>query len=206
MVKALLGRKIGMLQVFDDSGKALPATAIEAGPCIVTQKKTVATDGYNAIQLGFLDLKEKKVTKPLMGHFRRANVKPKRFLREFRIENIDEVQVGQELKVDVFAPGETVTVTGTSKGKGFAGVVKRWGFRGGPATHGSSLFHRKPASAGSTTPGHVFKGTKRPGHLGNARVTVKNLKVLKVDPERNLLVVQGSVPGPPKGLLMIKGG
>ncbi len=201
-MKAILGRKLGMTQVFDDQGRVVPVTVIEAGPCTVVQKKSQATDGYDAIQLGFMDLPERKVNRPMKGHFDKAGVPPKRYLREVR--GMTELQVGDEVKVDIFSPGELVDVTGTSKGKGFQGVIKRYHWHGGPQTHGS-MVHRKPQSSGSTDPARVFKGTGKPGHMGNERVTVKRLQVVRVIPEKNLLLVKGAVPGARGGLLYIRG-
>ncbi|GAV24645.1 50S ribosomal protein L3 [Carboxydothermus islandicus] len=203
MPKGILGRKVGMTQIFTEDGRAIPVTVIEAGPCVVVQKKTIANDGYNAIQLGFGEIKESKVNKPLKGHFNRANVKPRRYLRELRVENIDAYEVGQEIKVDIFTVGEKVDVTGLTKGKGFAGGIKRHGFHRGPMAHGSK-YHRRPGSLGAKGPARVFLGRKLPGRLGMERVTIQNLEVVKVDPERNLLVIKGSVPGIRGSLLIIK--
>lgn len=201
--KAILGIKIGMTQIFDEQGQAVPVTVVEAGPCTVLQKKNHASDGYNAIQVGFGNLKESRANQPLKGHFKKANVKPLRFIREFRMENIDEYEIGQEIKVDVFAPGDVVDVVGTSKGKGFAGGVKRHNFARGSMGHGSK-YHRRPGSLGAKGPARVFKGRKLPGRLGGERVTVQGLKVVKVYPERNLILIKGSIPGPKKGLVLIK--
>lgn len=204
MKKGILGRKHGMTQIFDEKGEVIPVTVIEAGPCVVVQKKTVETDGYNAIQVGFGDVKEKKLTKPLIGHFKKAGVPFKRYLREFRLDDISGYEVGSEIKVDIFKPGDRVDVTGISKGKGFAGVVKRYGANRGPMSHGSK-YHRRVGSMGATTdPGRTFKGKIMPGHMGHERVTIQNLEVVKVDPELNLLLVKGSVPGPKGSLLIIK--
>ena len=201
--KAILGIKIGMTQIFDEQGQAVPVTVVEAGPCTVLQKKSLASDGYNAIQVGFGNLKENRVNQPLKGHFKKANVKPLRFIREFRMENIDEYEIGQEIKVDLFAPGDVVDVVGTSKGKGFAGGVKRHNFARGSMGHGSK-YHRRPGSLGAKGPARVFKGRKLPGRMGGERVTVQGLKVVKVYPERNLILIKGSIPGPKKGLVLIK--
>jgi len=201
--KAILGIKIGMTQIFDEQGQAVPVTVVEAGPCTVLQKKSLASDGYNAIQVGFGSVKENRVNKPLKGHFKKANVKPLRFIREFRMENIDEYEIGQEIKVDLFAPGDVVDVVGTSKGKGFAGGVKRHNFARGSMGHGSK-YHRRPGSLGAKGPARVFKGRKLPGRMGGERVTVQGLKVVKVYPERNLILIKGSIPGPKKGLVLIK--
>jgi large subunit ribosomal protein L3 len=206
MIKGLLGKKVGMTQIFDESGVAIPVTLIEAGPCYVTQIRTVENDGYAAVQLGFEEIKPKRLTGGELGHLKRNNLPPLRFLREFR-EKQPEVTEGDKVTVDqVFAPGELVDVTGMSKGKGFAGAVKRYHFRGGKKTHGQSDRWRAPGARSSgTTPGRVFKGSRGPGHMGSERVTVQNLKVVFVDAERNLLGVRGAVPGPKGGLLMIKG-
>jgi len=201
--KAILGKKIGMTQIFSDTGEAVPVTLVEAGPCIVVQKKTQENDGYNAIKVGFEDVKEKKLNKPLQGQFKKRQLPFKRYLKEFRLIDTDKYNVGDEIKVDIFQPGDRVDVTGISKGKGFAGAVKRWNFNRGPMTHGS-MYHRRPGSGGATDPARVFKGTRRPGHMGARRVTVQNLEVVKVDPENNLLLIKGSVPGPKKALLFIK--
>jgi large subunit ribosomal protein L3 len=204
-VKGILGRKIGMTQLFDDSGAVVPVTVIEAGPCYVTQVKAENTDGYNAIQFGFEEVPERKLTKGQLGHLSRANVPKLRFVRELRLASEAGHTLGDVIKADVFAEGEMVDVTGTSKGKGFAGAVKRHGFRGGPKTHGQSDRHRAPGSRGAgTTPGHTFPGAKGPGQMGNKRVTVLNLKVALVDAERNLIAVQGAVPGPNKGLVFVR--
>lgn len=204
MKKGILGKKHGMTQIFDEKGEVIPVTVIEAGPCVVVQKKTLEKDGYNAIQVGFGDVSEKKLNKPLLGHFKKAGVSPKRYLREFRLDDISGYEVGTEIKVDIFKPGDRVDVTGISKGKGFAGVIKRYGARRGPMAHGSK-YHRRVGSMGATTdPGRTFKGKKMPGRMGSDRVTIQNLEVVKVDPEMNLLVVKGSVPGPKGSLLIIR--
>ncbi|NLW07342.1 MAG: 50S ribosomal protein L3 [Clostridia bacterium] len=203
MHKGILGKKVGMTQVFDETGRVIPVTVIQAGPCTVVQKKTVANDGYDALQVGFEPTKEKRVNKPLLGHFRKANLTPFRYLRELRLDNVQDYQVGQEIKVDIFTPGEKVDVVGISKGKGFAGGIKRHGFHRGPMKHGSK-YHRRPGSLAAKGPARVFKGRRLPGHLGAEKVTVIGLEVIKNDPERNLLLVKGSVPGPRRGLLIIK--
>lgn len=203
MEKGILGKKVGMTQVFSPEGQLLPVTVIEAGPCVVVQKKTLAGEGYNAIQVGYGEKRENLFNKPLKGHYAKANTKPVRFLREFRIENVDNYEVGQEYKADVFAAGEQVDVVGTSKGKGFAGGIKRHGFQRGPMAHGSKS-HRQIGSAGAKGPARVFKGTKRPGRMGGERITVQNLEIVKVDAERNLLVVKGAIPGPKGSLVIIK--
>jgi len=201
--KAIMGIKIGMTQIFDENDKAVPVTIVEAGPCTVLQKKNSETDGYSAIQVGFYNLKEKQVNKPARGHFKKANVKPLRYIKEFRVKDIEAYEIGQELKADQFDPGDIVDVVGTSKGKGFAGAVKRHNFARGSMGHGSK-YHRRPGSLAAKGPARVFKGRKLPGHLGRERVTVQGLKVVKVYPERNLILIKGSIPGPRKGLVIIK--
>ncbi len=204
MKKAILGRKIGMTQLFDEEGKLIPVTVIEAGPCTVVQKKTVENDGYSAVQVGFINKEETKVNKPEKGHFDKAKVSYKRYLKELKLENADQLNVGDEIKVDIFTAGEKVDVSGISKGKGFAGAIKRWGSHRGPMAHGSG-YHRGAGSMGAATdPGKVFKGKKLPGHLGATKVTIQNLVVVRADAERNLLLVKGSVPGPKGGLLVIR--
>ena len=204
MLKGLIGKKIGMTQIFDETGIAYPVTLIEAGPCYVTQVREPSRDGYSAVQLGFGEVNPKRLTGGQMGHLKANELPPLRFLREFRMKS-PEVEVGDQINVDAFAVGERVDVIGTSKGKGFAGGVKRYGFRGGPKTHGQSDRQRAPGSRGAgTTPGRVYKGARGPGHMGNERVTVQNLKVVYVDPERNLLGIRGAVPGAKGGLVMIK--
>jgi len=202
-MKMIIGRKVGMTQIFKDN-KAIPVTVIKAGPCVIVQKKTVETDGYNALQLGFEEIPEKKVNKPLLGHFKKFGVKPFRILKEFRVDNVDEFEIGQEITVSMFKEGDIVDVTGWSKGRGFAGAMKRWGFRGGPRSHGSK-FHRQLGSVGQhTEPAKIWKGKKMPGRYGNERVTIRNLEVVEVDAENNLLVVKGGVPGARGGLLLIR--
>ncbi|MFZ6027293.1 MAG: 50S ribosomal protein L3 [Chloroflexota bacterium] len=204
MLKGLIGKKIGMTQIFDEAGASVPVTLIEAGPCYVTQVRSAEKDGYAAVQLGFGEVKPKSLTGGQLGHLKRNSLPPLRFLREFRAKDA-ELQEGDQLSVDVFAIGERVDVIGTSKGKGFAGGVKRYHFRGGPKTHGQSDRHRAPGSRGSTTtPGRVYKGARGPGHMGDDRVTVQNLKVVLVDAERNLIGVNGAVPGGKNGLVLIK--
>lgn len=190
----ILGKKIGMTQIFDAEGRVVPVTVLEAGPCVVLQKKTVETDGYNAIQLGFDPKKESRTNRPLKGHFAKAGAKPVKFIKEIRTNNLDDITVGQELTVDMFNEGDVVDVTGTSLGRGFTGVIKRYGFGRGPMSHGSK-YHRRVGSMGATGVGKVWKGRKMPGRAGNKRVTIKGLKVVEVKPERNLLLVKGSVPG-----------
>lgn len=202
-MKRILGTKLGMTQLYREDGRILPVTVVQAGPCYVIQKKTVESDGYNAVQLGFGERSEAGANKPVKGHFAKANIKPLRYLKEFDVENIDEFQLGQELKADVFEPGESVDVVGTSKGKGFAGTIKRHNFQRGPMGHGSKS-HRRVGSAGAKGPARVYKGTKRPGRMGGERVTIQNLQIVKVDLERNLLVVRGAVPGPKGSLLIVK--
>lgn len=205
MLKGLIGKKIGMTQIFDGDGRAVPVTLIEAGPCFVSQIKTIAEDGYNAVQLAFDEVKPKKLSKAELGHLKTNNLPPVRTLREFRTNKLDGINAGDEVNASVFEVGELVDVIGTSKGKGFAGAMKRWGFSGGPITHGQSDRQRSPGSSGSgTTPGRVFKGKRRPGRMGNVRVTSSHIRVALVDPERNLIAVQGSVPGAKGGTVMIK--
>ncbi len=203
MQKAIIGKKIGMTQIFDAEGKVVPVTVIEAGPCNVIQKKTVETDGYEAVQLGFGEVKEKHVNKALKGHFAKSGVAVKKVLKEFRLDEIT-LNVGDEVKADVFAAGECVDVTGISKGKGYAGTVKRWGTHRGPMTHGSG-YHRGPGSMGAcSSPSRVFKGKRLAGHLGCEKVTVQNLDVVRVDMDRNLILVKGAIPGPKGGIVTIK--
>ena len=204
MKKAIIGKKVGMTQIFDETGKVIPVTAIEVGPCTVAQVKTVESDGYNAIQLGFGDVKESKVNKPEKGHFAKANLKAKKHLREFRVDEVESYKVGDEIKADTFEKGDKIDVQGTSKGKGFQGVIKRHGQSRGPMGHGS-MYHRRPGSMGPTsTPGRVFKGKKLPGHMGVQTVTIQNLDVVKVDLDKNVILVKGSVPGPKGAILKIK--
>jgi len=204
MVKGLIGKKIGMTQIFDESGLAIPVTVIEAGRCYVTQVRLPEKDGYSAVQLGFGETKPKRLTGGQLGHLKRNNLQPLRYLREFRTKN-PEVQEGDKLTVAVFSVGERVDVVGTSKGKGFEGGVKRYHFKGGPRTHGQSERERAPGSRGSgTTPGRVYKGSRGPGHMGSDRVTAQSLKVVLVDAERNLIGVSGSVPGGRGGLVMVQ--
>jgi large subunit ribosomal protein L3 len=204
MFKGLLGKKIGMTQIFDENGAAIPVTIIEAGPCFVTQVRNVESEGYSAVQLGFGEVKPKRLTGGQLGHLKRNDLPPLRYLRDFRAKHV-EVNAGDQLTAEVFAVGDNVDVTGTSKGRGFAGVVKRYGFAGGPKTHGQSDRQRAPGSIGATSgTARVFKGKRMPGHMGNKRVTSQNLKVVLVDAERNLIGVRGAVPGPKGGLLVIK--
>ena len=203
-MKTIIGKKVGMTQIFDEKGKVIPVTVIEAGPCLVAQVKSVETDGYNAIQLGFGDVKESKLNKPEKGHFAKANVTAKKHLREFRLDSIEGIKVGDELKADVFVAGDKIDVQGTSKGKGFQGVIKRHGQSRGPMGHGS-MYHRRPGSMGPTsTPGRVFKGKKLPGHMGDVTSTILNLAVVKVDTDKNVILVKGSVPGAKGAVLRIR--
>ncbi len=204
MLKGLIGKKIGMTQIFDDTGRAIPVTIIEAGPCYVTQVRTPEKEGYSAVQLGFGEVKPKRITGGELGHLKKNNLPPLRIVREFRTKD-PQVNEGDKISVDLFAIGEAVDVVGVSKGKGFAGGVKRYHFRGGPKTHGQSDRQRSPGSNSSTTtPGRVFKGSRRPGHMGDDRVTSQNLKVVLVDVERNLLGVRGAIPGGRGGIVMVK--
>jgi len=204
MNKTIIGKKVGMTQIFDEKGMVIPVTVIEAGPCVVTQVKTIETDGYNSIQLGFGEAKEKKMTKPEQGHFKKSKLPLKKHLREFRTEEIADVKVGDEIKLDVFETGDKIDVQGTSKGKGFQGVIKRHGQSRGPMGHGS-MYHRRPGSMGSTsTPGRVFKGKKLPGHMGCQTITIQNLDVVRIDTDKNVILVKGSVPGAKGAILKIK--
>ncbi|MEM5606819.1 50S ribosomal protein L3 [Bacillus toyonensis] len=204
MTKGILGRKIGMTQVFAENGELIPVTVIVANPNVVLQKKTTETDGYNAIQLGFEDKREKLTNKPEQGHTAKASTTPKRFIREIRDADVDGLEVGQEVKVEVFAAGEIVDVTGISKGKGFQGVIKRHGQSRGPMSHGSR-YHRRPGSMGPVAPNRVFKGKKLAGRMGGDQVTIQNLEIVQVDTERNLLLVKGNVPGAKKSLVVVQG-
>ncbi|MDM5250870.1 MULTISPECIES: 50S ribosomal protein L3 [Lysinibacillus] len=203
MAKGILGRKIGMTQVFAENGDLIPVTVIEATPNVVLQKKTVDTDGYEAIQVGFEDKRVKLSNKPEQGHVAKANTAPKRFIREFRNVNVGEYEVGQEVKVEIFAEGDVIDVTGVTKGKGFQGVIKRHGQSRGPMAHGSR-YHRRPGSMGPVAPNRVFKQKKLPGQMGGTVVTIQNLEIVKVDAERNLLLVKGNVPGSKKALVTVK--
>lgn len=204
MKKAIIGRKVGMTQIFDEKGNVIPVTVIEAGPCSVIQVKTVETDGYDAVQLGFGTVKEKKLNKPEKGHFTKVKVTPVKHLREFRLADVSNVKVGDEIKADVFTAGETVDIQGTTKGKGFQGVIKRHGQSRGPMGHGS-MYHRRPGSMGSTsTPGRVFKGKRLPGHMGANTITIQNLEVVAVDLDKNVILVRGSVPGVNGAILKIR--
>ena len=204
-MKAIIGKKVGMTQIFDENGRVIPVTVIEAGPCVVVQKKTAEKDGYNAVQLGFEDVPERKLTKPERGHLDKANVGPKKYLREFPLDNAETLNAGDLVKADTFAQGDFVDVTGTSKGHGYQGVIKRHGAHRLKESHGSGPVGRHPGSMGpSTDPSRVFKGKIGAGHMGVDRVTVQNLEVVRVDPERNLLAVCGAVPGPKGGLVTVK--
>ena len=204
MKKAIIGKKLGMTQIFGEKGEVIPVTVIEAGPCTVVQVKTTETDGYDAIKLGFGEIKEKKLTKPSKGQFTTLRLQPKKHLREFRVNNIADYEVGKELKADVFAVGDMVDVQGTSKGKGFQGVIKRHGQSRGPMGHGS-MYHRRPGSMGAnSTPSRVFKGKKLPGHMGSLTVTIQNLEVVRVDLDKNVILVKGSVPGAKGSILKVK--
>ncbi len=204
MKKGIIGKKIGMTQIFDEKGNVIPVTVIETAGNIVAQVKTVETDGYNAIQLGYGDIKDKHINKPRAGHFAKAKLTNKKHLREFRLESVENYKVGDEVKADIFTVGEKIDVQGISKGKGFQGVIKRHGQHRGPMGHGS-MYHRRPGSMGSTsTPGRVFKGKKLPGHMGTNTVTIQNLDVVKVDMDKNVILVKGSVPGPKGAILKVK--
>ncbi|HLV10219.1 MAG TPA: 50S ribosomal protein L3 [Halanaerobiales bacterium] len=202
MARGIIGKKIGMTQIFNEDGTVTPVTVVQAGPCVITQKKTAELDGYNAVQMGFEDKKEYKTNKPLKGHFERAAVKPKKHLKEFR-DFPDDVKEGDRITVDRFKKGEMVDVTGVSKGKGFAGTIKRYNFARGPMTHGSHNY-RAPGSIGSTDAARVFKGQKLPGRMGSDQVTIQNMEIAKVDEDQNLLLIKGSIPGPKNGIIYVK--
>ena len=205
MQKALIGKKIGMTQIFDEKGNVVPVTVVEAGPCVVSMKKTVETDGYTAVQLGFGDMKANKVNKPMQGHFKKADVAPKKVLKEFRFDDCDAYSVGDVLKADIFEAGTKVDVTGTSKGKGYAGVIKRWNFSRLKETHGSGPVARHGGSMGAcSSPSRVWKGKKMAGHLGAEKVTVKNLTLVKIDAENNLIAIKGAIPGANGGYVVIR--
>jgi len=204
MKKAIMGKKIGMTQIFDENGKVVPVTVVEAGPCVVVQKKTSDNDGYEAIQVGFEEIREKLANKPRKGHFAKAGTTLRRTLKEFRLDDISQYEVGQEIKADVFEAGDKVDVSAVSKGKGFQGVIKRWNQQRGPMTHGSK-FHRAPGSMGaSSDPSRTFKNKRMPGHMGSVNTTVINLEVVKVIAEKNLILIKGGIPGPNKGRVVIK--
>jgi large subunit ribosomal protein L3 len=205
MQKAIIGKKIGMTQIFNAEGKVIPVTVIEAGPCTVTQLKTAENEGYNSVQLGFEDVKEKKLNKPQLGHLKKAGEAMKKYLKEFRLDDCSRFALGDVITADMFAEGDFVDVTGTSKGKGYAGVIKRFGAHRSPMSHGAGPMHRHQGSMGPcSTPSKIYKGKMMPGHLGNEQVTVQNLDVVKVDPELNLIAVCGAVPGPKGGIVYIK--
>ncbi|MGU8976497.1 50S ribosomal protein L3 [Clostridium perfringens] len=204
MKKAIIGKKVGMTQIFDENGRVIPVTVVEAGPCVVVQKKTVETDGYDAIQVGFGELREKLVNKPRKGHFAKAGVSLRRTLKEFRMEDVANYNVGDEIKVDTFEIGDKVDVSGVSKGKGFQGTIKRWNASRGPMSHGSK-FHRAPGSMGAASdPSRTFKNKRMPGHMGAKNTTVLNLEVVKIMPENNIILIKGGIPGPNKGTVVIR--
>ena len=204
MKKSILAKKVGMTQIFVENGEMIPVTVVEAGPCVVVQKKTVETDGYDAIKIAYGEVKEKHLTKPQVGEYKKADVEIKKHMREFRLEDTSSYNVGDEIKVDIFAEGDKIDISGVSKGKGFQGVIKRHGQHRGPMSHGS-MYHRRPGSMGGcSNPGRVYKGKNLPGHMGNVNVTVINLDIVKVDTDRNLLFIKGAVPGNKGGLLYIK--
>ncbi|AVQ45043.1 50S ribosomal protein L3 [Clostridium botulinum] len=204
MKKAILGKKLGMTQIFNENGKVIPVTVIEAGPCTVIQKKTVEKDGYEAIQVAFGDIREKLRNKPVKGHFAKAGVSVKRHIKEFKLEDSNSLEIGREIKADVFEAGERVDISGVSKGKGFQGTIRRWNAHRGPMTHGSK-FHRAVGSMGaSSDPSRTFKNKRMPGHMGNVNTTVLNLEVVRIIPEKNLILIKGGVPGPNKGLVQIR--
>jgi len=200
----LIGRKLGMTQIYSEEGNVVPVTVIEAGPCTVISKKTMDRDGYSAVQMGFGRRKDSRICLPLKGQFKKVGVAPSKVLKEFRVDNVDSYELGQEITLDMFSVGENIAVSGHSKGRGFAGVIKRWGFHGGRKSHGST-FHRAPGSMGSSAyPARVFKGKKLPGHYGNAKVTVQNLEIVDIKPEENLLLVKGGIPGGSLGIVLLK--
>lgn len=203
MSKGILGRKIGMTQIFAEDGKVIPVTVVQAGPCLVLQKKTMASDGYNAIQVGFDEMRENLANKPKLGHFKKAGLKPLRFVKEFKTSEVDSYEVGQEIKADLFVSGDKVDVVGKSKGKGFSGMHKRHGSNSGPMGHGSK-YHHRTGSMGAKGPARVFKGRNLPGRMGGERVTVKNLDVVRVDADKNIILIRGCVPGAKKSLLILK--
>ena len=204
MKKAILATKVGMTQIFNEDGVLVPVTVLQAGPCVVTQVKTVENDGYKAVQVGFVDKREKLVSKPVKGHFDKAGVSYKRYVREFRLDNAEDYSVKDEIKADVFAAGDKIDATAISKGKGFQGAIKRHGQHRGPMAHGSKFHRHQGTNGAATTPGRVFKGKGMPGHMGHVQVTVQNLEVVRVDADNNLILVKGSVPGPKKSLVTIK--
>ena len=205
MVKAIIGKKVGMTQIFDDNGKVLPVTVIQAGPCVVVQKKTDENDGYNAVQLGFQDVKDRRLTKPQAGHLKKAGVPAKKYLKEFRLDDSSELSVGDELKADIFAQGDKADITGISRGKGYSGVIKRHGASRTATSHGGGPVHRHAGSMGAgTDPARIFKGKMGAGQMGAQQVTVQNLEIVKVDTEKNMIAVRGAVPGPRGGIVFIK--
>ncbi|MBQ9940969.1 MAG: 50S ribosomal protein L3 [Clostridia bacterium] len=204
MKKAIIGKKLGMTQIFAENGQVIPVTVIQAGPCVVTQKKTIETDGYSSVQLGYMDVAEKKVNKPLAGHFKKANVTCKKHLKEFRLDDAENMNVGDEIKADVFAAGDAVDIIGTSKGHGYTGAIKRWNLHHLRMTHGTGPVHRQSGSMGVIDPARIFKNKKMAGQWGNERVTVLNLDVVKVDAENNLIAVKGAVPGAKGGIVFIR--
>ena len=205
MKKGIIGKKIGMTQIFDEKGKVIPVTVIEAGPCVVTQKKTMDNDGYEAVQVGYGDMKAQRVSKPMQGHFKKGDVAPKKTLREFRLDDISGINVGDLIKADAFEAGEKVDVIGTSKGKGFTGIIKRWNFSRLKETHGSGPVVRRGGSTGAcSAPSRVWKGLKRAGHMGSERVTVQNLTIAKIDAENNLIAIKGAVPGSRGGVVIVR--
>ena len=205
MQKAIIGKKVGMTQIFDETGKVIPVTVVEAGPCVVTQKKTVETDGYTAVQLGFGDIADKKLSKPEAGHLKKAGVAPKKYLKEFKLEGAANMNVGDEIKADTFAAGDWIDVIGTSKGHGYQGVVKRYGAGRTPMTHGGGPVHRHAGSMGATSgQSRIFPGKIGAGQMGNVQVTIENLQIVKVDAELNMIVIRGAIPGPKGGLVYIR--
>ena len=204
MEKAIIGKKVGMTQIFDEAGHVIPVTVIEAGPCTVVQKKTAEKDGYNAVQLGYGDIEERKLTKPEAGHLKKAGVAPKKYLKEFKLDNSDALNVGDEVKADAFTAGDRVDVTGISKGKGYAGVVKRYNAGRTPTSHGGGPVHRHAGSMGVIDPAHIFKGKIGAGHMGVDQVTVLNLDVVQVDPELGIIAVRGAIPGPKGGIVYLR--
>ena len=204
MKKGIIGKKIGMTQIFDEIGNVIPVTVIQAGPCVVAQKKTTETDGYNAVQLGFADVKEKHMTKAEKGHFEKAGVAFKKHLKEFRLDDVSAINVGDVITADTFAAGEKVDVTGITKGRGYTGTVKRWNHKTLAMTHGTGPIHRQPGSMGTIDPARIFKNHKMPGQYGNEQVTVLNLKVVKIDSEKNLIAIKGAIPGAKDGIVFIR--
>ena len=204
MKKGIIGKKIGMTQIFDEKGNVIPVTLIEAGPCVVAQKKTAEKDGYDAVQLGFVDAKAKHVNKAVQGHFEKAGVSFKRHLKEFRLDDCSAVNVGDVITVDTFAAGEKVDVTGMTKGRGYSGVIKRWNHHHLRMTHGTGPIHRQPGSMGVIDPAHIFKNKKMAGQYGNEKVTVQNLKIVKIDSEKNILAVKGAIPGAKDGIVFVR--